>query len=78
MPATSWRHVAGLCARFCREDSGQDLIEYGLLTGIVTVSTVLLFGAIAGKMEDAYNGWNTAAQDEWEPCPPVSSGLTCP
>jgi Flp pilus assembly pilin Flp len=30
-----------LFARFVREESGQDLIEYGLLIGIITVGCVL-------------------------------------
>jgi Flp pilus assembly pilin Flp len=30
-----------LLARFVREESGQDLIEYGLLIGIITVGCVV-------------------------------------
>jgi pilus assembly protein Flp/PilA len=36
-----------LLKRFVREDAGQDLIEYGLLVGIITVgcvATILLIG----------------------------------
>jgi Flp pilus assembly pilin Flp len=65
-------------AAFWHDERGQDLIEYGLLTGIVGITMILALGPIAGKMETSYNSWNTASQDAWEPCPPVSSGLPCP
>jgi len=33
--------MKALLARFVRDDSGQDLIEYGLLIGIITVACVV-------------------------------------
>jgi pilus assembly protein Flp/PilA len=39
--------MKNLIARFVREDEGQDLIEYGLLIGIITVgciAAILLIG----------------------------------
>lgn len=36
--------MKSLFNRFVREDAGQDLIEYGLLVGIITVGAI---GAIA-------------------------------
>ena len=60
------------------DDSGQDLIEYGLLTGIIGITTVLVCFSFAGKMEDAYGAWDTGAQDVWEPCDPISLGGACP
>lgn len=36
-----------LIARFIREDGGQDLIEYGLLAGIITagaIASIILIG----------------------------------
>lgn len=35
-----------LFGRFVREEEGQDLIEYGLLIGIITVGCVLLITQI--------------------------------
>jgi len=32
--------MKALVARFVREESGQDLIEYGLLVGIITAAAV--------------------------------------
>jgi Flp pilus assembly pilin Flp len=41
-----------LFARFVREDSGQDLIEYGLLAGIITALSVVAIQAIGPKVQD--------------------------
>jgi Flp pilus assembly pilin Flp len=39
-------------ARFVRDDDGQDLIEYGLLAGIITALTVTAIQAIGPKVQD--------------------------
>jgi len=59
-----------LAARVLRDDRGQDLIEYALLAAIIAIAGVLALSIFAGKMQNAYINWNTAAQDAWEPCPP--------
>ena len=38
--------------RFVRDDDGQDLIEYGLLAGIITALTVTAIQAIGPKVQD--------------------------
>jgi Flp pilus assembly pilin Flp len=42
-------------ARFVREDSGQDLIEYGLLVGIITAGAVTAINAIGPKVSTYYS-----------------------
>ena len=69
--------VATLIGQLVHDDSGQDLIEYALLTGLIAAGSALLFSQLAAAMEAAYNDSNTAAQDAWEPCPP-GSGAACP
>ena len=59
-----------------REDSGQDLIEYALLSGVITAAGVALFPAISQAMADAYTRWQSEAQIAWEPCPPLPAA--CP
>jgi Flp pilus assembly pilin Flp len=44
-----------LFARFVREDSGQDLIEYGLLVGIITSGAILAVNAIGPKVSTYYS-----------------------
>jgi Flp pilus assembly pilin Flp len=58
--------------RFLREESGQDLIEYALLTAIVTVGSLAVFLAITGKMEAGYKEWGTQIQDNWSPDDPLA------
>jgi Flp pilus assembly pilin Flp len=47
--------------RFVRQDAWQDLIEYGLLVGIITVAVIIAIGPIGGK---ATNYFFTALQGE--------------
>jgi Flp pilus assembly pilin Flp len=51
--------MKALVARFVREDSGQDLIEYGLLVGIITSAAVIAIGAIGPKVQQYYISLNT-------------------
>ena len=39
-----------LLSRFLREDQGQDLIEYGLLVGIITVGAIASIKLIGPKV----------------------------
>jgi Flp pilus assembly pilin Flp len=66
-----WRRTADLIKRLYREDSGQDLIEYVLLTGIIAIAGILVFPIVQGKMATAYQNWNANAQAVWEPPPPM-------
>ena len=58
------------------DDRGQDLIEYALLTAIVTLAGVLVLQALSPHMVTVYDSWNTAGQSAWEPCPPQPAA--CP
>jgi Flp pilus assembly pilin Flp len=57
--------------RLVLEEDGQDLIEYGLLTGIVVAIGVIVFTSINGKMSGAYGNWGTQIQNNWEPNNPL-------
>ena len=39
-----------LATRFVRDDAGQDLIEYGLLIGIITIGCITAIKAIGPKV----------------------------
>jgi Flp pilus assembly pilin Flp len=39
-----------LVARLVRSDDGQDLIEYGLLVGIITIGAIVGIGVIGPKV----------------------------
>jgi Flp pilus assembly pilin Flp len=47
--------MKSLLRRLVREDSGQDLIEYGLLVGIITAGAVAAINAIGPKVTTYYS-----------------------
>jgi Flp pilus assembly pilin Flp len=49
-----------LTIRLLESDDGQDLIEYGLLLGIITLASLLAVTAIGGKVNAYFTGLNTA------------------
>lgn len=50
--------MKALVARFVREESGQDLIEYGLLIGIITVGCIVSINAIGPKVAKYFSDLN--------------------
>ena len=42
------------------DDSGQDLVEYGLLIGVITLASLLAITAIGGKVVPYFTNLNTA------------------
>ncbi len=42
--------MKNLFNRFVREEEGQDLIEYGLLIGIITLACIVAIQSIGGKL----------------------------
>ena len=72
----SSRSAKALAAQFISNDSGQDLIEYALLTAIITISGVLVLSTLSTTMGTAYSGRNAAGQAIWQPCPPQPAA--CP
>jgi Flp pilus assembly pilin Flp len=50
--------MKSLVTRFVRDDAGQDLIEYGLLIGIITVGCIVAIQAIGPVVA----GWYTDLQ----------------
>ena len=47
-----------MLARFVREESGQDLIEYGLLVGIITATAVLTIKSLGNIVQGYYTNLN--------------------
>jgi Flp pilus assembly pilin Flp len=45
--------------RFVREDAGQDLIEYGLLVGIITVACIVAIQSIGPKVGKYFTDLDT-------------------
>ena len=55
------------------DESGQDIIEYGLLASIIAIAGILVLPTIATKMGGAFQNWGTEVWDLWEPDDPASA-----
>ena len=51
--------MKALITRFVNDDAGQDLIEYGLLIGIITVAAITAIKAIGPKIGTYFNDLNS-------------------
>jgi Flp pilus assembly pilin Flp len=47
--------MKALLNRFVHEESGQDLIEYGLLIGIITTGVIATIGLIGPKVKGYFD-----------------------
>jgi len=54
------------------DESGQDLIEYGLLASIISIAGVLLFPSIKSAMDTSFGNWGTKVYNLWAPNEPGS------
>jgi Flp pilus assembly pilin Flp len=71
MRSRTGRHVRALANDLLRGDDGQDLIEYALLTGMVTVGFATVFSIAQGQIASAYQDWMSDTNDLWIPPPPA-------
>ena len=62
-PSLGSNRMSHVIARFLREDSGQDLVEYALLTTIITAAGIAMLAAIRLKMSGAYVMWGAQLND---------------
>jgi Flp pilus assembly pilin Flp len=53
--------------RLLHDDSGQDLVEYGLLASIIAIAGVLLFPSIKSAMGTQFDNWGTGVYNLWTP-----------
>lgn len=52
--------MKNLLARFIRDDQGQDLIEYGLLIGIITIGAITAISNIGPTVAGYFNSLDAA------------------
>jgi Flp pilus assembly pilin Flp len=53
------------------DDSGDDLLEYALLTALVGVAGAVALALMPGIINTVYSSWDTATQDAWQPQDPI-------
>lgn len=58
---------------FLRDDRGQDLIEYALLTAAIGLAGAATWPSIERAIESAYRALDANTQSLWEPPPPAGS-----
>ena len=63
--------------RFLRDESGQDVVEYGLLAAFIGTVGVLAWTNITAGIATKYVGWDTGVQ-KLSACTPDPGGLGCP
>ncbi len=63
--------MKALIARFIGEESGQDLIEYALLSAFIGLAGFAAFQWLATGIASAYSSWDGANQGLWEPDDPL-------
>ena len=63
------KRTRGAVLRLIKEETGQDLVEYALLTGIVAVAALIAIPT-AAALGNIYETWNDNIHDLWEPPPP--------
>jgi Flp pilus assembly pilin Flp len=63
--------------RLIRDEDGQDLIEYALLSCFIGVCAVVAWTNIPTKIAAAYNNWDSGVQTLGQ-CTPDPGGGGCP
>ena len=56
--------------RWIFDESGQDLIEYGLLASIIGIAGALIFPSIKAAMGLRFGEWGTQVNNLWTPNDP--------
>lgn len=71
LPAAGWRVPWVRWIVDCaRDERGQDLIEYALLTAAIGVASIATWPLVASSIGTAYRALDTNTQGLWEPPPP--------
>jgi len=65
--------MSRLIARFLAEETGQDLIEYALLTGAIGFAGVVGINLLGAAINATYTSWDTGVNNLWEVPPPAST-----
>ncbi len=61
--------ILGTIRAFARDERGQDLVEYALLSGFIGVAGVVTMNQLGITMGTVYAGWTAAVNALWESPP---------
>ena len=59
--------------RLLSDESGQDLIEYALLSTFIGLCALVAMELLGANMNTVYRSWDGAVQDVWEVPPPATT-----
>jgi Flp pilus assembly pilin Flp len=65
--------VRAWLVRIAREDSGQDVVEYALLTAFFGLAALAAWTSIRDALGAGYTRTTTGVQGLWDPPPPSGS-----
>ena len=70
-PFSSESSVKQLLMRFIRDESGQDLIEYGLLAASIAAAGAAVLPGLRTAMGQAFSTWGNNIYGVWVPNDPL-------
>ena len=65
--------VLALCVRLVHDDSGQDVVEYTLLTAFFGLCALAAWTSLRDALGLSYAGTTSGVQAIWDPPPPSGS-----
>ena len=63
--------MSSAAAQLLGDETGQDLVEYALITAFIGVVGILLWENIRTGIGGAYANWDSGGQNLWEPLDPL-------
>lgn len=76
MTAVTAEQALSYVAEWVADDSGQDIIEYALLTAIIGIAAIGIWQALAITVGDVYSAADSGVQDA-SACTPDPGGGGC-
>jgi len=68
--------MTAIMSRFVRDEQGQDLIEYALLSALIGIVGILAWTSIASAIGVSFGSWDTGVQT-LSACTPDPGGGGC-
>ena len=66
--------MAAFVLRLFRDEQGQDLIEYALLTAVIGFAGLAVFGVLLDVISNTYGTQEGAVNNRWVPSDPAGGG----
>jgi Flp pilus assembly pilin Flp len=74
---SGWAAMRAVVTRLVRDDSGQDIVEYGLLGALVGIAAILIWQQLVVTVGTTYGTANADLQN-MSACTPDPGAAACP